>query len=343
MGLSDILWNQCRNRILKKADTAKQTAFTNCALIFSLTTRCNFSCKHCLRDLKNTKDLPLEIAEKVFREAKKYHFTHVCLTGGEPLVYPHFKEIVEMLSRHDYSFSTVTNGYIFSQFADLFKKHRRKISFIGFSIESTNQEIHDSIRRQGSFEKLLENFSICRKSKIPFRIVTAASLKNYKDLFNIALFAKKKGASALVVTTVLPCPRSVDNNLVLDAAKRNELFLTLREMPKIIKLPIMIGADIRAYSNITLCTSLDMKDVAFDADGNIVQCCEVANFDTGTIYQKGIIASLKDVSFDDALKKLSEHIHQFKCRRIEDYKTQPDPDEIDFSSCFYCLRQLGLE
>ena len=342
MNLTDILWNKCRNRILKEAGDAKQTAFTSGSLIFILTTKCNFSCKHCLRDLKNTKDLPLEIAEKVIQGAKKYHFNHAVLTGGEPLLYPHFKEIVEILIQNDYRFGLTTNGYNFNLFADFFKKTRPKISFIGFSVESTNEEEHDALRHPGSFQKLLESFSLCRELKVPFRILTAASLRNYKDLFNIALFAKKKGASALTVTTVLPCPRSVDNNLILDAAKRNELFLTLRKMPKIIKFPIIIAADIRTQSNISLCHAVDLKEITVDADGSLVQCCEVANFDSEDIARRAVITSLKDKTFDDALKLLSKHIHEFNCRRIDNYKTQPDVDDIDFSSCFYCLGQLGI-
>ena len=342
MSLTDILWNKCRNRILKKTGATKQTAFVGGSLIFSVTTKCNFSCKHCLRDLKNTKDLPLEIAKKVIQGAKKYHFNHAVLTGGEPLLYPHFKEIIELLIQNNYRFGLTTNGYNFNLFADFFKKTRPNISFIGFSVESINKEEHDAIRHPGSFQKLLESFSLCREFKIPFRILTAASLRNYRDLFNIALFAKKKGASAFVVTTVLPCPRSVDNNLVLDAAKRNELFLTLREMPKIIKFPIIIAADIRTQSNISLCNAVNLKEITVDADGSFVQCCEVANFDDENIAHRAVITSLKDKTFDDALKLLSKHIHEFNCRRIDNYKTQPDVDDIDFSSCFYCLGQLGL-
>jgi MoaA/NifB/PqqE/SkfB family radical SAM enzyme len=340
MRLSKLIWENCKKQILKKAENKKNTAFTNGSLVFIITTKCDFFCKHCLRDLQKARDLPLEIAEKVIRGAKKYHFSHISLTGGEPLLYPFFEELVESLSQNNYRFAVITNGYNFSSFADFFKKYRPRISFIGFSVESINKKEHDALRRPGSFEKLLESFSICRRLKIPFRILTAASLMNHDELFEIALFAKKKGADALVMTTVLPCPNSESNKLVLDATKRKEVFLLLKELPRIIRLPVLIAADIRANSNIALCRALELKEVTLDVDGNLVQCCEVGNFDNEDISRKAIVASVKDRSFDDALKILLRYIHDFNCQRIEDYKTQSDTDDIDFSSCFYCLRRL---
>lgn len=340
MRLTKLIWENCKKQILKKAENQRNTAFSNGSLVFIVTTKCNFSCKHCLRDLQKAKDLPLEIAEKVIRGARKYHFNHISLTGGEPLLYPFFEGLVEIASQNNYRFAVTTNGYNFSSFADFFKRHRSRTSFIGFSVESINKKEHDSIRHQGSFDRLLESFSICRRLKIPFRILTAASLINHDELFEIALFAKKKGADALVMTTVLPCPNSERNELVLDAIKRKEVFLLLKELPKIIRLPVLIAADIHANSNIALCRALELKEVTLDVDGNLVQCCEVGNFGNEDISRKAIVASVKDKSFDDALKILSGHIHELNCQRIEDYKTQPDTDDIDFSSCFYCLHRL---
>ncbi len=310
------------------------------SLVLIITTKCNFACRHCMRDFDSREDMPFEIAQKAILGIKKFNFANVALTGGEPFLYPDLKRLIGLIENNDCTFSIVTNGYNFMEFADFLKQRRDRIYFIAFSLESTDKEKHDSIRRVGSFEKLLEDFRFCREAKIPFRLLTAVSTMNYDEIFDIAIFAKKKGANALTMTTILPCTHSEDNKLVLDAQKREELYVILRELPKIVKLPIHIAADIHSSGNIKLCSSLNMTEVTLDPQGNLVQCCELADYDSAPIHQNAIITSLKDKSFDDAMKIFSEYLHRFNCIRIEDYKTQKNLNGVDFNSCFYCLSAL---
>lgn len=342
MRLTQLIWKHYREQLVKNNPGGKGQApfFTAGNLVLIVTSRCNFLCKHCLRNFDSGRDLSLDIAKKALLGAKRYKFRHMSLTGGEPLVYPHLKELIEFAVNNGYKFAIVTNGYNLNEVGDLLKKYRPSISFIAFSLESVDKKKHDAQRREGSFERLLEDFQFCRKNKIPFRVLTAASLMNYDEIFDLALFAKKKGAQCLAVTTILPCPRSEDNKLVLDAGRRQELFLLLKQLPHIIKLPVVIAADLRAPGNIKLCQALDMVEITVDMDGNLVQCCELANFDSEDIRRHAIITSLTDKSFDDALKILSEHSHKSGVQRIEDFKTQADLEHIDFNSCFYCLRKL---
>lgn len=344
MNIQKFIWQSYKSRLLRdKQDILLNISnFIPGILVFVITSRCNFACKHCLRNFSSAKDLPLEILEKVVVGAKKYNFKYACLTGGEPLLYPQFEEAIELFVKHGYLFSLVSNGYNFKNHAPLLLKHRDKINFVSFSLESTDKKKHDAIRKDGSFDKLLEDFRLCRDAKIPFRVITAASRANFDEMFDIAVFAKKKGAQAFAVTTVLPCPRSEDNNMVLPADKRQELFVLLRQLTKAIRLPILIGADIRANSNIKLCNPFDLKEVTIDMNANLLQCCELSNFDDENIRKNAAIVNLKDNSFDDALKMFSAHIHNFNCMRIEDYKKQGNTEDIDFNSCFYCIRKLSL-
>ncbi len=343
MNIQKIVWEAYKKRVLhdKKDFIGNFFNLTPNSLVFIITSRCNFSCKHCLRDFSYNKDLPFELFEKAVLEAKKYNFRHACLTGGEPLMYPEFNQALELLVNNGYRFSIVTNGYEFENKAPLIMKHKNCANFVAFSLESIDKEKHDSIRRQGSFEKLLANFALCKTQKIPFRIVTALSSLNHEELFDICLFAKKKGASAVALTTVLPCPRSEDNKMVLSSEKRQELFILARQLSQTIKLPILISSDIRANNNIRLCSTFEARDLTLDMDGNLVQCCELSNFDDKNMRKNAIITSLKDSSFDDALKAVYNHANKLSNMRINDYKSVKDSKDIDFNSCFYCIRKLS--
>lgn len=344
MNIQNVIWRSYKNRLRReKQDFLLEiTNFIPGILTFVATSRCNFTCKHCLRNLECAKDLPLETVEKALKGAKKYNFKFACLTGGEPLLYPYLKEAIDLFAKYKYSFSLISNGYDFKKYADLLSRHKNNINFVAFSLESTDKKKHDAIRREGSFDKLLENCSICKKTGIPFRFITSASPANFDELFNIAVFAKKKGAQASVMTTVLPCPRSKDNRMILRPEDRQELFVLLRQLSKTLKYPILTCADIRASNNIKLCNPLDLKEITIDADSNLMQCCELSNFDDENIRKNATITNLKENSFDDALKIISAHIHNFNCSRIEDYKQQNNTEGIDFNSCFYCVNKLSL-
>ena len=310
------------------------------SLILNATSRCNFPCKHCLRDLNNPKDLPLEIAEKALLGIKKYNGRLAAITGGEPFVYPNIKKLIKLIVDTQLHFAIVTNGWLFKEHLDFLLKYKKNIMYVAFSLESSDKALHDSMRKTGSFDKLIENFQICRKYKIPFRTVTALSTNNYGQLLDIGIFLKKQKPAMALFTTMLPCPRTQENELVLDAEKRQKAFSTLMGLAEILKLPIVIAADIRAESNLHLCSFMKMRDISIDAEGNITHCCELAGYDSNNITNKAFVTSLKDKSFEQALEILCEHIRKSICERIKDYKTQTDIEHIDFNSCFYCVNKF---
>ncbi len=342
MNLIKGVWKVYEKLLMKNARRSKysQSLGMGPNLVFAITSRCNFSCKHCMRNPKNPKDLPLEIAEKALKGIKKYNGKIVTLTGGEPFAYPKIKELIKMIVDNKLSFSIVTNGWLFKEYIDFLKQYKRNIAFIAFSLESTEKNFHDSLRKPGSFDRLMEDFQLCRQYKIPFRTITALTTANYDKILELGIFLKRQKPSHVVFTTMIPCPRTEQNKLVLDAEKRQEIFLTLQGLANVLKLPVVIAADIRAESNLHLCRFMKLMDISIDAESNIVHCCELAGYDFDSVAAKSKVTSLKDKSFEQGLATLSEHIHKSICARIKDYENCSDTDHIDFNSCFYCVNKF---
>ncbi len=346
MGISKTLWDRCRAIELKQR-TAQP--YPNAAagvkknLVLILTDRCNFCCRHCLRSPEGKDDLDLALAKRTMEEAGRFGFRHVAITGGEPLLYPHLPELLKDIHIRQNTFSIVSNGSLFAKHLDTFKIYRKNISFVAFSLESSDPRQHDHIRQNGSYEKLLEAFSLCRKAGIPFTILTAVSTANFDQLFEIALFSRKQKAQRLVLTTVLPCPHADDNQYVLDAVRRQELFLTSAALSKIAGIPIGIGADIHTADPIRMCTSLNLNEVTVNAKGEMVQCCELANFDNENIRKCTFICSLKDKTFAQALEICSHRLSDLEQNRIKDLQNAQDPNHIDIHSCFYCVHKRGAK
>jgi hypothetical protein len=170
--------------------------------------------------------------------------------------------------------------------------------------------------------------------------MTAVSAANSENIFDIALFAKKKGAFSLACATVLPCPRSQNNHLVLNEDQRNRLFLNVTQLSRLLRFPITMTAGIRTQDILRICSGLSLNEIALDVDGYVVRCCDLANFDDEDIRAKAMITSAKNKSFGEILLKCADHVRNFEAIRIQDYQNQTNPDTTDFNSCFYCLGKL---
>lgn len=335
-----LLWEAHKKESLNHAQPDQTPALTSGGMVLALTTRCNFTCKHCLRNLGNPQDLPLELAEKAIRGCQKIGYAFFSLTGGEPLLYPHLNNLFELFKETNSCFNIATNGALLNRWQKTLINHKKYLNFIQFSVESCDPKKNDAQRQDGSFKKVLDGFQFCLQNKIPFRIMTAAGKNNIEEIFDIALLAKKKGALALGVTTILPCPRTRENDLVLSSQERELLFTYLKKITKILKFPVLGTAALKTCSQITMCSALNSSELSLDINGNLMQCCDMANFDDQAIHEHAFFASLKDLSFKEALLRVNAGICRVKEDRIKDLFQEDDPARINFNSCFYCLGKI---
>jgi MoaA/NifB/PqqE/SkfB family radical SAM enzyme len=293
-----------------------------------------------MRSAQNPEDLPLGTAVKILEGARKYNTRLLALTGGEPFLYPALGDLVDRAVSLRYRLGFVTNGYNLLEHETFLRRHKKSIAYVAFSLESPRPEEHDAIRHKGSFQRLMADFEFCRREKITFRVQTTVSRRNLNDLLDIGLLAKKKGAAHLSFTTMLPCPRTEENQLVLDTAQRAELPAALIALGRTLGMPTNIAADIRGKGNLTICQSMEMKELSVDPQGRLIQCCELGNYDTPHIQRQAVVADCNQEPFDDAMKKLCLHFHRMTIARIADLAARGDRDESpDFNSCFYCVHK----
>lgn len=110
------------------------------------TTRCNFNCHFCIGRQMPQRDMGVEIFENIIQLFPEIE--HIELQGeGEPLLNPHFFEMVAAAKRHrpNVRISFITNGSLFNQ-QNIEKILECDISKIYVSIESTKPETYHEIR-----------------------------------------------------------------------------------------------------------------------------------------------------------------------------------------------------
>jgi len=168
---------------------------------------CNLFCDFCVRNahnnLKNKVDMQnlnvfLSMLDK-FPEKP-----HIAITGGEPFLQGNLLNILKRISDCGFKFSITTNATIrnkeiidFCANSDFFKH------FI-ISVDSYQEETHDSIRGPKAFKRTQKFIDYLRENNIPFGINMTVSEQNYLDVDQTIKFSKNIGAKDISVATAKP-------------------------------------------------------------------------------------------------------------------------------------------
>lgn len=83
-----------------------------------LTQKCNLQCKHCFANaginVGNT-ELTLDDIKDIYEEIKKLGIIYVNISGGEPLLNSQFFEIIDYVSKQEFSTCILTNGVLWGK------------------------------------------------------------------------------------------------------------------------------------------------------------------------------------------------------------------------------------
>jgi MoaA/NifB/PqqE/SkfB family radical SAM enzyme len=123
---------------------------------------CNLACRHCWiepdyqADNKNGKFIKLEYVKKAIKEAKPLGLQSVKLTGGEPMLHPHFREIVDFIDGENIGMVVETNGTLIDDEMAAYLKSKNHFGFISVSIDGARADTHDQLRGiKGAYNKAM--------------------------------------------------------------------------------------------------------------------------------------------------------------------------------------------
>ena len=132
------------------------------SVVLELTEVCNLRCKMCFywgdtgcfstsKNGKKPAELELEFIKQVVEyliPGKPFY----SLFGGEPLIYPHFEEVIRLVKSAGSFIDTPTNGTLLSQYAKLLVQ--TEFDLVRVSIDGP-REISNSQRGKGSYERAI--------------------------------------------------------------------------------------------------------------------------------------------------------------------------------------------
>lgn len=318
-------------------------------LSIELANICNLHCSYCFRDedalySSHTKFFPVALLKRLVNEARDVAgITKVIFTGGEPTLHPQFVEMLEATGAAGLTSSFVTNGWHFNRIWPAVISNRDTLTHVAFSLDGITRETHDYWRGAGSFDRLIQAFSRCFISGLPFAIKIVIRRDTVDLLEQIAIFAARMGASTLNFVHLMPTDASSEASSLGLQERRNaeEEVAVLRRIFK-----MNIGIDV-GYYNIDKqppCSPLAGTSMNVDYLGRLSLCCNLSGF-RGAAEASDVIADLNVESFAAAyekfqllaaaqLKKRKEALSNFRNQGIA-------PDLYTGSPCLFCLQSYG--
>lgn len=133
--------------------------------VWNITRTCNLRCVHCYSDsaaMQYPGELSWEQMQDVVEDLSGYQIPSLLLSGGEPMIHPHFFDLVDLSSNAGLKLTISTNGTLITpEKAALLKA--ANVAYVGISLDGIGK-IHDEFRRkEGAFDAAVRGFKNCHE------------------------------------------------------------------------------------------------------------------------------------------------------------------------------------
>jgi len=177
--------------------------------IIEITYNCNYECIHCSygcgKSKNNNKFLSLD-------EIKNYCFSdYVTITGGEPLMHPQFKEIIDFLYKNNKKIILQTNASLFDEKLLNFVKER--IFQYTISLNANNENLYDKISgSKNNFNKVINNINFLGNKVITTTIANKYNIDYFQEIIP---FLNSLNCSTNMLAMIVDNGNDYKNNCVV--------------------------------------------------------------------------------------------------------------------------------
>ncbi|MGP1576581.1 MAG: radical SAM/SPASM domain-containing protein [Treponema sp.] len=151
-----------------------------------LTSKCNERCVHCYipHNLK-LYDISDNLFYSVLDQLSEMNILSLCLSGGEPMLHPHFKDYLKTAKKYDFFINILSNITLLDdEIIEIMKDGN--ISSVQTSLYSMIPEHHDSITQvKGSFEKTKNGILKLIENDIPMTVSCPTMKQNKNDFKDV--------------------------------------------------------------------------------------------------------------------------------------------------------------
>jgi len=254
-------------------------------IAIDITNHCNFDCVHCLRDkLGPRAHMGPDLLEYILKQMGSVGIESACLTGGEAALHPQLDRVFALLKDHEIAFSLVSNGFLFLEKIMPLLDDAIRPCFTGacFSLDGATAQSHDRIRKEGSYERVIEAIKACVKKGIPVSVKSILHNENLGEIQEVAFLCASLGVQSLGFVILTPTPRLISEGLMPSAPAYEEAvhFIKGRMIPA-----FGMRIEIEGYSDPDykprFCNPA--HGLSVDHEGNFIFCCNLSHPTAGDV------------------------------------------------------------
>ncbi len=305
---------------LPRAETAAKLSF----LWLEITSCCNNRCLHCYATSGpsvNNDCVSHDRWLSLISEAKEAGATTIQLIGGEPLLYPKWRELAIKAHEENYDFIEVFSNatLIDDNCVNFFKQYNIHVAT---TIYADNAAIHDKVTlHPGSFEKTMEAIKKIVAAGVDLRIASIIMKANEEEAEKIVKLCQELGVQDSYPDVVRPTGRGDDLDLLPS---------------KYSKPPIRppFYTDMQSFLMNQVYNTCLMGKIAITSNGDVIPCIFARDQVAGNILNqplKDILASKSLQSCwcttKDAVEKCKDCEYRYACGDCRPLAQGSDPDK----------------
>jgi Predicted Fe-S oxidoreductases len=274
-------------------------------LWLEITSACNNKCLHCYATSgpsSSSDAVPHQRWLSLIAEARAAGASAIQFIGGEPLLYPRWRELAEKACAEGFEFIEIfTNATLVDDSCvDFCQKHKIHIAT---TIYADNAAVHDRVTlNPGSFAKTMAAIEKILAAKVPLRIASIIMKANEREAENIMKLCAGLGVEATPPDIVRPTGRGDDKDLLP----------TVYTKPPI-RPPFYTDAE--SFAKAQRCHSCLDGKIAVTAGGDVIPCIFARSEVCGNILTAPLADVLKEQRLQQCWHTTKDSVE--KCKDCE--------------------------
>lgn len=159
-------------------------------LTIYLSERCNSRCVTCDYWRHGRRDMSIEDARQLLAELAALDTRDVVISGGEPLLNPHWAEIAELLRGEGLNLWLLTSGLSLAKHAS---EVAALFASVTVSLDGTTRKSYTAIRGVDAFDKVCEGVRRISAAGAPTSLRVTLQRSNYRELSGFVTLARDLG------------------------------------------------------------------------------------------------------------------------------------------------------
>ena len=164
---------------------------------WQITNECNLACLHCIEESGPGKAFKDELARDevmgVIDQLMEHEVPYLSFSGGEPMLHPHFFEMVERVTSRGSQLKVETNGHYLTV-ENCARLNDLGVKAVQVSLDGATSATFGRMRVRGDFDRTVEGIRNLAAAGVPIEVNFSPACFNIHEAARIVDFAHELGA-----------------------------------------------------------------------------------------------------------------------------------------------------